>query len=394
MKLTQRRSSTTWKMSPLHSAPRPLRAVRPVQDRAAGEVDARPPEGPAGQHLDRIAVPEHHVPAPLHPLFVAGVDVDRHPAERLAPVDHRAVVVRVRDRDGATPPSSCTAANRGVVEIGDAVPQQVSALARHQQRALADARTAGRCRCPTARGSPCRARISRPAARISSRVVQTLTVRRHVLPLVLADRAVPQVARRARTARRRRGRSDGSRPSAVLLGASTRGRPRRPVRRPHRNTDRSRRRDRTAQAGSADSVEFSPRAPVAQGIEHRPPEAGAQVRILPGARAICAAQRASPGASGALRADRGHVRGHTSLRSGAREAPDRDVERVRNGLEASGVIRRFAAVLNPQLIGRGYGVLVWVTLRGVTRAAMAEIEERFEVLEEITEASRMMGQLD
>ena len=27
-------------------------------------------------------------------------------------------------------------------------------------------------------------------------------------------------------------------------------------------------------------------APVAQGIEHRPPEAGAQVRILPGARKI------------------------------------------------------------------------------------------------------------
>ena len=28
------------------------------------------------------------------------------------------------------------------------------------------------------------------------------------------------------------------------------------------------------------------------------------------------------------------------------------------------VIRRFAAVLDPQLIGRGYEVLVWVTLRG------------------------------
>jgi len=46
------------------------------------------------------------------------------------------------------------------------------------------------------------------------------------------------------------------------------------------------------------------------------------------------------------------------------------------------------------LIGRGYEVLVWITLREVTRAAMAEIEERFEALEEITEASRMMGQPD
>ena len=63
-------------------------------------------------------------------------------------------------------------------------------------------------------------------------------------------------------------------------------------------------------------------------------------------------------------------------------------------LEESGVIRRFSAVLDPQLIGRGYEVLVWVTLREVTRSAMAEIEDRFEALEEITEASRMMGQPD
>ena len=63
-------------------------------------------------------------------------------------------------------------------------------------------------------------------------------------------------------------------------------------------------------------------------------------------------------------------------------------------LEATGVIRRFTAVLDPQLIGRGYEVLVWVTLREVTRATMAEIEKRFAALEEITEASRMMGQPD
>ena len=63
-------------------------------------------------------------------------------------------------------------------------------------------------------------------------------------------------------------------------------------------------------------------------------------------------------------------------------------------LEESGVIRRFTAVLDPQLVGRGYETLVWVTLREVTRTAMAEIEERFAALEEITEASRMMGQPD
>lgn len=63
-------------------------------------------------------------------------------------------------------------------------------------------------------------------------------------------------------------------------------------------------------------------------------------------------------------------------------------------LEASGVIQRFTAVLDPQLIGRGYEVLVWVTLREVTRAAMTAIEEQFKAMEEITEASRMMGQPD
>jgi hypothetical protein len=35
-------------------------------------------------------------------------------------------------------------------------------------------------------------------------------------------------------------------------------------------------------------------APVAQGIEHRPPEAVAQVRILPGALSVSAGQRTCP----------------------------------------------------------------------------------------------------
>ena len=48
-----------------------------------------------------------------------------------------------------------------------------------------------------------------------------------------------------------------------------------------RRPDRSRSRRRPAGAGLVTSV--LPRAPVAQGIEHCPPEAGAQVRILPGA---------------------------------------------------------------------------------------------------------------
>ena len=45
-------------------------------------------------------------------------------------------------------------------------------------------------------------------------------------------------------------------------------------------------------------------------------------------------------------------------------------------------------------IGRSYEVLVWATLKEVTRASMAAIEEQFESLDEVTEAFRMMGQPD
>ena len=67
--------------------------------------------------------------------------------------------------------------------------------------------------------------------------------------------------------------------------------------------------------------------------------------------------------------------------------------RVRN-LEDSGTIQRYTAIIDPQAIGRGYEVLVWVTLKEVTRASMAGIEEQFEALDEVTEAFRMMGQPD
>ncbi|MGQ0574188.1 MAG: Lrp/AsnC family transcriptional regulator [Pseudonocardia sp.] len=63
-------------------------------------------------------------------------------------------------------------------------------------------------------------------------------------------------------------------------------------------------------------------------------------------------------------------------------------------LETSGVIRRYTAILDPAAVGRGYEVLLWVTLRTVTRDTMAAVEAAFERLDEITEAYRMMGQPD
>ena len=74
-------------------------------------------------------------------------------------------------------------------------------------------------------------------------------------------------------------------------------------------------------------------------------------------------------------------------------SPSPCLRRVKR-LEAEGTIQRYAAIVDPAAIGRAYEVLVWVTLREVTRDSMAAIEDRFAGLEEIVEAFRMMGQPD
>lgn len=74
-------------------------------------------------------------------------------------------------------------------------------------------------------------------------------------------------------------------------------------------------------------------------------------------------------------------------------SPSPCLRRVKR-LEAAGTIQRYAAIVDPAAIGRAYEVLVWVTLREVTRESMAAIEERFAALEEVVEAFRMMGQPD
>jgi len=63
-------------------------------------------------------------------------------------------------------------------------------------------------------------------------------------------------------------------------------------------------------------------------------------------------------------------------------------------LESSGAIQRYTAIVDPEVIGRSYEVLLWVTLRTVNRETMEAIEAKFDELEEVTEAHRMMGQPD
>ena len=74
-------------------------------------------------------------------------------------------------------------------------------------------------------------------------------------------------------------------------------------------------------------------------------------------------------------------------------SPSPCLRRVKR-LEANGTIQRYAAIVDPAAIGRAYEVLIWVTLREVTRRSMAAIEERFADLDEVVEAFRMMGQPD
>jgi Lrp/AsnC family transcriptional regulator, leucine-responsive regulatory protein len=63
-------------------------------------------------------------------------------------------------------------------------------------------------------------------------------------------------------------------------------------------------------------------------------------------------------------------------------------------LESSGVIRGYTALVDPAAVGRSYEPLVWVTLSKVTRESLSEFETAVEVIDEIVEAMRMMGQPD
>ena len=74
-------------------------------------------------------------------------------------------------------------------------------------------------------------------------------------------------------------------------------------------------------------------------------------------------------------------------------SPSPCLRRVRN-LEATGVIERYAALLDRTLVGRDYEPLVWVTLAEVTRQSMLEFETAVQTVPEVIEVLRMMGQPD
>ena len=142
-----------------------------MQDRPALEVPAAADQRqPVVQGLG-LALPElDRRVGPHDPLPVGGVQVDRHAAEGPAPLDHRRVVVRVRDGDGRQPARAC-----GPPRPWRRRSARCSPTGRCR-RGTAPARPAGRCRTwavvpmPVRPGSSCRIRFVW-SARSSSSVV-------------------------------------------------------------------------------------------------------------------------------------------------------------------------------------------------------------------------------
>src|SRR5438874_365252 len=110
---------------------------------ASVEVAAALDERDTGRELARSPPCDDRRIGALHPLAVRFRDVDRGATESLAPLDHRAVEVRMREGDGGDSPASADRGYRVVVDVSDAVPENVAARRSHEQRALPDAERRG-----------------------------------------------------------------------------------------------------------------------------------------------------------------------------------------------------------------------------------------------------------
>ena len=123
---------------------------------------------------------------PHDPLPIGGVQMDGGPAEGVAPLHHRGIVVRMGDRDGGDAAETSHDLNRGFIDEGDAVPEDVADRRAQQQRALADGKLRHRADAdqaglvlPVAIEMAARERIERRPF---------LSAGRDELTLVLADR--------------------------------------------------------------------------------------------------------------------------------------------------------------------------------------------------------------
>lgn len=112
-----------------------------MQHQRAWEVPARLDGRHTGHDFLRLLfdVPSHMLPVgTLNPLLVFARDVHRA-SERGRPAQVRGVIVRVRDDDRFQPAVGVYEVDRGVVQVRDAVPEDVAGGGFEQDRSLADA---------------------------------------------------------------------------------------------------------------------------------------------------------------------------------------------------------------------------------------------------------------
>ena len=162
MKLSERRSIATMATSPVSRAPRPSAPARQCRTVAPAKC---PPV-----RTSRMSSESRWLRRPWHdrrmrpgdPLAIVAMQIDRHAAERLAPVGDGAIEMRMRDRDRLQPAERFDVFDRFARSQRNAIPEHAAIGLTNQQRTLSDrkARLDGRCR-------ECRDRRARPACDLS-----------------------------------------------------------------------------------------------------------------------------------------------------------------------------------------------------------------------------------
>src|SRR6266513_946082 len=92
-----------------------------------------------GQHLARSAPCHDRRIVTLHPRPIREWDVHRRSTEGVAPLDHGAVEVRMREGDTADAAPCAYRLDGGVVDVADAVPEDIPVRGPHEKGALPDA---------------------------------------------------------------------------------------------------------------------------------------------------------------------------------------------------------------------------------------------------------------
>ena len=110
-----------------------------MENSAALEMSAAMNQGDARRQLVLGSFPKlDRVPSPHYPFPIGRVQENRGVIERGAPLLHRAVVMRMRNRDAAQSAEAGNQFDGGIVDQGDAIPKKIAVRRLQQQGALPD----------------------------------------------------------------------------------------------------------------------------------------------------------------------------------------------------------------------------------------------------------------